>query len=53
MIFARLNALIGGIGGTFVEAHQLDVKIAAKVPKRMTGRTLTLSEAGKLLARLT
>jgi len=31
------------------EAHALDDKAAKKIPKRMTGRTLTLDEAAALL----
>ena len=27
LIFARLNAMIDGFGGTFVEAHALDAKL--------------------------
>jgi len=51
-IFARLNAMIDGFGGAFVEAHPLDAKLAKKVPKRMIGRALAMSEASALLDRL-
>jgi len=37
MLFARLNAMIDGFGGTFVEAHPLDKKTAKRIPKRMIG----------------
>ena len=52
LIFARLSAMIDGFGGTFIEAHALDAKLAKKVPKRMIGRALTMSEAAALLDRL-
>ena len=52
MIFARLNAMIDGFGGKYVEAHVLDAKTAKRIPKRMVGRTLTLDEAAALLDRL-
>ena len=52
LIFARLNAMIDGMGGTFVEAHALDAKTAKKIPKRMIGRALTPNEAKALLDRL-
>ena len=32
LIFARLNAVIDGFGGTFVEAHALDAKTAKQIP---------------------
>ena len=51
-LFARLNAMIDGFGGKYVEAHALDAKTAKKIPKRMIGRTLTLDEAAALLDRL-
>ena len=51
MIFARLNAMIDGFGGKYVEAHALDAKTAKRIPKRMTGRTLTADEAAKVLDR--
>jgi glycine cleavage system pyridoxal-binding protein P len=44
--------MIDGFGGTFVEAHALDPKLAKKIPKRMIGRTLTLDGAAALLDRL-
>ena len=52
LIFARLNAMIDGFGGAFVEAHPLDEKLAKKIPKRMTGRTLKADEASAVLDRL-
>ena len=45
--------MIDGFGGEFVEAHVLDAKTAKKIPKRMIGRALTMSEASALLDRLT
>jgi hypothetical protein len=52
LIFAQLNAMIDGFGGSFVEAHALDAKTAKKIPKGMTGHTLTMDEAAALLDRL-
>ena len=51
-IFAQLNAMIDGFGGSFIEAHRLDAEMAKKIPKAMTGRTLTMDEAAALLDRL-
>ena len=45
LIFAQLNAMIDGFGGSFVEAQRLDLDIARKIPKRMIGRTLTMDDA--------
>ena len=52
LIFARLHAAMDGFGGTYIEAHVLDAKTAKKIPKRMIGRTLTISEVNTLLDRL-
>jgi hypothetical protein len=49
MIFARLNAMIDGFDGTFVEAHELDKATATKVPRKMISRVLTADEAARLL----
>ena len=34
LIFAQLNAMKDGFGGSFVEAHPLDAEMAKKIPKR-------------------
>lgn len=52
LVFAKVKAAIDGFGGTFVEAHQLDVKTAKKIPKKMIGRMLTSREAAELLVRI-
>jgi hypothetical protein len=52
MLFARLNAMIDGFGGKFVEAYPLDAKTAKKIPRRMIGRALTMDEAAALLDRI-
>ena len=52
LIFARLQAAIGGLKGSFVEAHALDAKLAKKIPRRMVGRALTADEAAAVLDRL-
>ena len=49
---ARLKAAVAGVGGDFVEAHELGDKIGRKVPKDLIGRALTLKEAQELLNRL-
>jgi hypothetical protein len=52
-IFAQLRSAIAGHqSGKPIEVHELDDKTAGKVPKKMIGRTLTVAEAKKLLARL-
>ena len=52
LIFAQLNAMKDGFGGSFIEAHRLDAEMAKKIPKAMTGRTLTMDEAAAVLDRL-
>ena len=52
LIFARLNAMIDGFNGRFVDAHELDAKTAKHIPRKMIGRTLTADEAAALLDRL-
>jgi hypothetical protein len=46
------QALPTPIGGTFVEAHELDAPTARKVSRKMIGRVLTAREAATLLDRL-
>lgn len=52
LIYARLAASRAGFDGTFVEAHEMDAKMARKVPKKMTGRALSQGEAAILLKRM-
>ena len=52
LIFAQLNAMRDGFGGSFVEAHRLDAEMAKRIPKAMTRRTLTMDEAAALLDQL-
>jgi len=52
LIFARIEAGKAKFGGTFVEAHELDPKMAKRIPRKAIGRTLTLDEAAALLDRL-
>jgi hypothetical protein len=52
-IFARLQALIGKLPGTFVEAHQLDAATAKRIPAKLIGKTLTATEAKALIERVT
>jgi hypothetical protein len=52
LVYARLDAAKRELdGGTFVEGHQLDAKLAKRVPKSMIGRRLTQKEAAALLAK--
>jgi hypothetical protein len=48
LIFAHLNAAIGGFGGAFVEAHELDARTGRKVQRKVIGRALTAHEAAAL-----
>jgi hypothetical protein len=50
--FARLDAVIAGVGGHFVGGHMLDDKRAKKIPKNMIGRLLTDREVSALLNRM-
>lgn len=49
---ARLKASIAGFEGPYSEMHELDAKIAAKVPKKMIGRVLSQKEAEALLKKI-
>lgn len=50
---ARLKASIAGFNqGTFSEIHELDAKMAARVPKAMIGRVLDQDEANALLRKI-
>ncbi len=40
---------MAGYQGAFVEALQLDAKMAKKIPKKDLGRVLTQAEAAKLV----
>lgn len=52
-LFAQMrSALAGHEGGIPVEVHKLDAKTARKVPKKMIGRKLALSEARALLEKI-
>jgi hypothetical protein len=50
-VHARLKASIAGHGGTYVEMHKLDDKMAKKLPKDLVGRVIKQREAMKLLKR--
>jgi hypothetical protein len=49
---ARLKAAIAGVEGEFQEGHELDAKIAKKVPKAQIGKPLNRRQATALLKRL-
>ena len=52
LIEARLRAQVRGQDGTFGEGQELDTKTAAKIPKKLIGRSLNSKEAATLLGRL-
>ncbi len=54
LLYARMNIAMRGDApaSTFVEAHELDEKIAKKIPVRMIGRALSQREAKALLKRI-
>ena len=49
---ARLKAALAGIEGEFQEGHELDAKMAKKVPKAQIGKPLTRKQASALLKKL-
>ena len=52
LAFARLKAAVAGIEGEFQEGHELDAKMARKVPKSQIGKPLSRTQATALLKRL-
>ena len=52
LLFARLVAMIKGQKDFYSEGHVLDEATAKKVPKEMIGRTLSQTEALRLLKRM-
>jgi hypothetical protein len=52
LIEARMRAMLAKVPGEFQEGHELDDKIAKKVPKGMIGRVLSPKEATALLKKL-
>jgi hypothetical protein len=51
-IFALIRSAIAGHRGKLAEIHELDAKMVRRVPKKLIGRVLRLSEATALLKRL-
>ena len=49
---ARLRAALAGIDGEFQEGHELDAKMAKKVPKAQVGKPLSRKQANALLKKL-
>jgi hypothetical protein len=49
---ARLGASLAGIEGEFQEGHELDAKMARKVPKVQIGKPLTRAQANALLKKM-
>jgi hypothetical protein len=52
MVAARLMAGVHGQDGEFQEGHVLDSNIAEKIPMDVIGKTLTTTEAKRLLKKL-
>ncbi len=53
LIAARLRASLDKLDeGEFGEGHELDEKMALRVPKKVIGKRLTRQEAEKLLERI-
>jgi hypothetical protein len=52
IIEARMRAMLAKVPGEFREGHELDDKIARKVPKGMIGRVLSRKEATALLKKM-
>ena len=53
LIDARVKAAIAKLEpGEFTEGHQLDAKMAKRIPKKAIGRCLSASEAAALLKKL-
>ncbi|MEA2903044.1 MAG: hypothetical protein QOI12_431 [Alphaproteobacteria bacterium] len=49
LVHARMAVALGGQEGEFSEGHQLDEKMAKRIPKKMIGRQLSSGEAARLL----
>jgi hypothetical protein len=47
-----MRALLAGIEGEFQEGHELDAKMASKVPKAQIGKPLTRPQANALLKKM-
>lgn len=52
LMAARLGAAVAGAPPVFAEGHQLDRRMAGKIPKDCIGRVLSQREAQELLKRL-
>ncbi len=52
IITARMRAMLAGITGEFQEGHELDAKMAKKVPKAQIGKILSRAQATALLKKL-
>ena len=52
LITARMRATLADVAGEFQEGHELDAKMAKKVPKAQIGKILSRAQATALLKRL-
>lgn len=52
IITARMRALLAGVEGEFQEGHELNAKMAKKVPKAQIGTVLSRAQAAALLKKL-
>lgn len=52
LLMARLKASLAGYSHGFVEGHELDDKMAGKVPKSAVRKLLTTARAQRVLAKL-
>jgi hypothetical protein len=51
-MMARVKIGMAGYQADFVEGHQLDKKIAAKIPEQHIGKPLSRKQANDLLRKL-
>lgn len=52
LITARMRAMLAGITGEFQEGHELDARMAKRVPKAQIGKILLRNQATALLKKL-
>jgi len=52
LIDSRMKAMLAGQQGEFKESHLLDARTVKKMPPTVIGRTLTSTQAKKILARM-
>jgi hypothetical protein len=52
IIAAGMRAMLAGLEGEFQEGHRLDAGMTRKVPRARIGKLMFVSEARKLLKKL-